>query len=263
MSRATRLVRHWFARGLPPAALELARTFDRSRRGLPVVGLPEASRALVLAAHPDDESAMAGGTIALLARSGCRVEVLVATGGEASQGTAASVGEIAAARRQEVAAACGVLGASVFKLLGYPDGALEESIDAVASDISDAIELLKPDLVIAPWWMDAHSDHRTLCRALGRAEVPDATTLWLGEIWTPLHPNRLVDISAMVDVKRQALEAHETANRAVSLEAFLGLNRYRSLSGLRGKGYAEAFIELNAGALREAVAASGAVSSDG
>jgi LmbE family N-acetylglucosaminyl deacetylase len=71
----------------------------------------------------------------------------------------------------------------------------------------------------------------------------------------PVLPNRLVDTTTVVDVKRAALEAHETAAGAFDLTAVLHLDRWRSIAVDGGRGHAEGFVVLGAAAHRAAVAA--------
>jgi LmbE family N-acetylglucosaminyl deacetylase len=63
------------------------------------------------------------------------------------------------------------------------------------------------------------------------------------EIWTPLMPDIIVDITEFMGRKQQALLAHQTQlEHADYLRAMLGLNAYRSVQYLEGRRYAEAFL---------------------
>jgi LmbE family N-acetylglucosaminyl deacetylase len=213
-----------------------------SRNSSAIVERPEANSVVVVGAHPDDETALAGGTIAVLAAQGCRITVVLATAGEGTAGTDIGTEEIRRRRVAEAGLACHILGASEPIVLGYPDGSVDEHFDSLVADLSGIIARERPQLVFAPWWLDDHPDHRAVAAAVIEAETPDDALVWFGEIWTPLVPNRIVDITKTIELKRQALAAHETAGNAVNLDAFLGLNRYRSVRGLSGEGYAEAFL---------------------
>jgi LmbE family N-acetylglucosaminyl deacetylase len=57
----------------------------------------------------------------------------------------------------------------------------------------------------------------------------------------------MVDVSAVWDQKEAAIAAHVTAGQAFDLEAALGLNRWRSIHGLMGRGYAEGFLAAPVG----------------
>ncbi|MGH9128310.1 MAG: PIG-L deacetylase family protein [Acidimicrobiales bacterium] len=217
----------------------------------PVVGLPGWRRVLVLAAHPDDESVGAGGTLALLADSGASVTAVFATDGEATRGSKRASGATAALRRAEAAAACRVLGVADVRHLGLADGGLGASVDVLASAISAVSAELEPEAVMLPWWLDDHPDHQALSVALRAAEAPDSLEVWGYETWTPLPANRIVDISAVLDRKRRALAAHATAHLAFDVSASVGLARWRSIYGLMGKGHAEAFLAAPVGGYLE------------
>jgi LmbE family N-acetylglucosaminyl deacetylase len=78
---------------------------------------------LGVVAHPDDESFGLGAVLDLLAGTGAATAVICFTRGEAST-LHAGAGRLADIRSAEFAAAAKVLGISVTRLLGYPDGAL-------------------------------------------------------------------------------------------------------------------------------------------
>jgi len=207
-----------------------------------VVAAPFVSSALFVGAHPDDETTVAGGTIALIAGAGGQVDVLLATAGEATAGANLKSSRVAELRREEARAACAILGARDPVVLDYPDGTVAEHIEDFAGEVARQIERTQPDVILVPWWLDGHPDHQAAAAAVALATVPASTEIWSGETWTPLAPNRLVDITETLEMKRAAIAAHRTAGEAIDLEALLGLNRYRSLRGLGGVGYAEAFV---------------------
>jgi LmbE family N-acetylglucosaminyl deacetylase len=85
---------------------------------------------LAVFAHPDDESFRPGGTLALLARRGVRVQILTATRGQAgSRGDPplCSLEELPAACEKELRCACSALGILPPLLLDYQDGQLAEA----------------------------------------------------------------------------------------------------------------------------------------
>lgn len=218
------------------------------------MGTPGWRRVLVLAAHPDDECIGAAGSLALLADEGATVTALFATDGEATRGSTRSRAATAALRRAEARAACAILGVGDTRHLGLADGGLSGSVRPLAEALGSAFADLAPEAVMLPWWLDGHPDHRAMSSALVLAEAPAATPVWAYETWTPLPANRLVDVSAVIERKRRALAEHKTAHLAFDVGAMLGLNRWRSIHGLMGVGYAEAFIGTNLGGYRELMA---------
>ncbi len=106
-------------------------------------------RALVIFSHPDDAEFSAASTIALLTRSGTRVDYVVTTdGGKGTEDPAVTPAQLTATREAEQRAAADKLGVTEIVHLGYPDGYLTPSLD-LRRDIVRQIRRFRPDLVIA------------------------------------------------------------------------------------------------------------------
>jgi N-acetylglucosamine malate deacetylase 1 len=210
--------------------------------GRALVGLPNAGRVVVIAPHPDDESIGCGGTLAVLAHRGTKVTVCTVTDGEAvaSRRDATAV---AAQRRREAEDACGILGLPPPRFLGLADGQLADDEERLTKLLAPLIDDVEPDVVMLPWPFDAHRDHRAIFRAVERAELGSVTQLWMYEVWSPLPANRLVDISAVVELKRSAMGAHR-ADTGFDPEIALALNRYRAATGGVAGSHAEAFCAV-------------------
>jgi N-acetylglucosamine malate deacetylase 1 len=208
-----------------------------------VIGVPALSRALVLIAHPDDESIACAGTIALLADAGADVTILSATDGEATIGSPYDPAETGRRRRAELSRSAALLGAAV-EGLSLPDGSLHEHRPALADGIASAVERLRPEVVFAPWVGDGHRDHRAVAFALADALSRSAVEVevWGYETWAAVPHNRLVPIEAAIDRKRASIAVHETASLAFDLASGLGLSRWRAMHGLLGEGHGEAFL---------------------
>src|SRR5688572_15780864 len=79
---------------------------------------------LVIGAHPDDETVMAGGTLAMLARQNIDVHIVCATrgeGGEMGEPPLCTREELATVRSAELECAGQALGAARVDYLGYVD----------------------------------------------------------------------------------------------------------------------------------------------
>lgn len=212
----------------------------------PIVGLPAFRRVVVLAAHPDDEGLGCAGTMALLADAGVRVTAVFATDGEGTRGSASTPAETGRLRVAEARESCALLGVHDVRFLGRPDGGLPAQAQQLGEDLATVCAELSPDLVLLPWFLDGHPDHEALSVALATAGLPASTEVWGYETWTPLPANRLVDITSAFPRKQAALAAHRTAHLAFDVSAGAALSRWRSIHGLMGEGYAEAFLALPA-----------------
>jgi LmbE family N-acetylglucosaminyl deacetylase len=203
---------------------------------------------MVIAPHPDDETIGCGGTLALLANAGSEVRVVVATDGEASLEGACGAREVGRRRRLREIAACERLGVGPPTFLGLPDAGLERCSSLLFDLLAQQLEGFEPDIIFAPWMLDGHPDHRAVASSVARLALPSWSVIWTYEVWASLPPNRLVDISDWWDDKTSALTCHhlDEADGA----AHLALQRWRSLHGLAGRGYAEAFLALTPGSHR-------------
>lgn len=188
---------------------------------------------LAVFAHPDDETYRAGGTLALLAAGGFRVNVLTATRGEAgSCGTPplCTVDELPLVREQELRCACRALGLEPPKILGYPDGQLA-SIDPnkLIANILEVSERTNPQIMISfgEDGISGHPDHiaigrcawaafqqRTNIQAFIILAVPQfiADALGMKQIYaTPdVCITHAVDVSKVWKAKVQAIRCHQT-----------------------------------------------------
>jgi LmbE family N-acetylglucosaminyl deacetylase len=193
------------------------------------VGEPLAvpTRALAIAAHPDDAELQAGATLARWSAQGCEVSILVCTDGskgswDADQDRAA----LASVRQDEQRAALGALGSrGTCVFLGEVDGELESGL-AQRSRVAAAIRRLRPDVVLGhdPWKRyRIHPDHRhaghLACEGIVAARDPlffadlglepwRPTALLLWEADEPDH-DEPVD-PASVAAKVAALQSHRS-----------------------------------------------------
>ena len=133
---------------------------------------------LMVWAHPDDETYLAGGLSAALADAGQRVVCVTATRGEAGESTLAVAhpGELARLRTTELERALRVLGVEEHHWLDYPDGGCASlDADAAADRLALVLDEVRPDTVITfgPDGFTGHPDHRTVSHwtdlALARA----------------------------------------------------------------------------------------------
>ena len=129
-------------------------------------------RALLVVAHPDDETFGTGSVIANLAAAGVEVVVCCATRGEMGEAHGVPEGaDLGAVREAELRAAGAILGVADFVLLGYLDSGMtgdlaEDSLvgaplEDVVGRVRAVVEDVDPELVITldPVNSDGHRDH--------------------------------------------------------------------------------------------------------
>jgi N-acetyl-1-D-myo-inositol-2-amino-2-deoxy-alpha-D-glucopyranoside deacetylase len=132
---------------------------------------------LAVFAHPDDESFCAGGLLALLARTGTRVQVLCLTRGEAGSAhpsllEGARAQSVAELREHEMVGACRTLGLEPPLWLAYHDSGFHRPsafprrlVDAdpleVSAQVLQVIQTLEPDALLTfdPHGFYGHPDH--------------------------------------------------------------------------------------------------------
>lgn len=188
---------------------------------------------LAVFAHPDDESFRCGGTLALLAQQGVRVQLLTATRGQAgSRGDPplCSPGELPGIRESELRCACQALGILPPIVMDYEDGHLSEAdpevvtatIQAAAGEIGARVMLS-----YGPDGISGHPDHITIGRLAAEAFHRTET---IGALYTPVVPRSIaravgmrqihtvrdedvsleVDVSPVWEKKMAAIKCHRT-----------------------------------------------------
>ena len=188
---------------------------------------------LAIFAHPDDETFRAGGTLALLARRGARVQVLTATRGQAgSRGNPplCAPEELPAAREAELRCACAALGLPPPILLDYQDGQLAAADpEALIAEILLIIRELHPQMILTfgADGLSGHPDHIAIGLAatevFHRAEdvsalytlaVPRLLAESLGMKQIHAVPDEsitlAVEVSSVWDAKMSAIRCHRT-----------------------------------------------------
>jgi LmbE family N-acetylglucosaminyl deacetylase len=188
------------------------------------------SRALAIAAHPDDLEYGAAAAVAAWTAAGKDVRYLLVTRGEAGIATLPPE-ESAPVREAEQRAAAAEVGVSVVEFLDYPDGVIEYGV-ALRRDLAAAIRRHRPELVISGNHRDTwpgggwnSPDHRNVGRAALDA-VGDAGNRWIfAELaerglqpWGGVRyvavagstdPTHAVDVSTTMDQAASSLEAHK------------------------------------------------------
>ncbi|MBI1998853.1 MAG: PIG-L family deacetylase [Parcubacteria group bacterium] len=160
---------------------------------------------LIFGGHPDDVEIGMGGTARKLATNGRDVFICVAT-----------VPNQAALRKKEAAQAVKILGAEQVIFLPVPlkrFGINRETIGA----IDKIITRHNPSAVFTHSLGDSHQDHLALTNSILSAARRNSFSVFMyeqiipgGITPVPFHPHLFVDISASIDDKIKAIEAHKS-----------------------------------------------------
>jgi len=227
----------------------------------PPLDRPPGSRILVLAPHMDDEALGCGGSLHRHVLAGESVTVAYLTDGRKGDPALNALDlpadererredRLAVVRCDEARRSAAILGVHDLRFLGNRDQELSVS-PKTRRQVRELLEEVRPDLVYLPFPTDHHPDHRATNRiflsALAATRGLDPPMCCGFEVWTPIAPNCLVDITGVIDVKRRALDQFASQMSSIDFgRCILGLHAYRSMIHLRGRGYAEAFVLLPA-----------------
>ncbi|MEQ1873832.1 MAG: PIG-L family deacetylase [Ilumatobacteraceae bacterium] len=213
--------------------------------------------ALAIGAHPDDVEFGCGATLSKWAADGCQVHHLILTDGSKGTWNAdADIPALVAARKREQHEAARRLSGSragTVTFLEQVDGELDSGLK-MRGEVARVIRTVQPQVILGhdPWKRyRLHPDHRhaglLACEGIVAARDPhffkehhlaahrpDVLLLWEAD-----EPDHAEDVAEWVDIKLNALEAHESqfesTMKAVD-PAELELFRSRIRSRLAGLG---------------------------
>jgi len=161
---------------------------------------------LAVWSHPDDESLLAGGLLAEVARRGGRVVNVNATSGEhGTDDPVANPPAILAERRErELSAALDELSAESAIRLGFGDGSCDLVPDRLGAEVvGTIIDRVDPDVIVTfgPDGVTGHPDHRSIARWTRRAvadrgDVVPLVTTAAAAAWPAFCIERLESIDA-------------------------------------------------------------------
>jgi len=174
---------------------------------------------LVVAPHPDDAEISVGGLIAVSRRQNLRVGVVDLTTGEP---TPHGTEEL---RRSETEQATEILDLSWRKNLRLPNRSLQPTLEARRM-LAEVFRQTKPQIILGPYWQDAHPDHVAACSLVDDARFwakLSRTDLAGDPFWPPLllhyfsihlriHPGAsfVVDISETIEQKMESVSAYHS-----------------------------------------------------
>jgi len=235
---------------------------------------------LAIAAHRDDVEQTCGGTLLRMASRGLRTAILDLTKGEA--GTRGSAED----RAREAAAAAKLLGVNWREALNLPDGAIENTLENRIK-IAQVVRLLRPRVVILPYWQARHPDHAIVatlgyeaCFLAGLSKAPavqptansvepESGPVFAGlpphrpfkivyaSLYADVRPSFIVDITPFIEQRHNALMAYRSqyANQAAGSGLFVAEEEIRERTFaearhyglLAGVKYGEPFVQKEVG----------------
>jgi len=175
--------------------------------------------ALVVAPHPDDAELGMGGTIVRLIGQGWEIGILDLTSGEPTP-----LGSLER-RAAETLAANSALGNPWRMNLGLPNRSLEPTL-VNRRELAGVFRQVRPRLIFAPYWEDAHPDHTAASKLvedarfwskLSRSDIPGtpfqpSRILYYFSVHLRIveRPSLLIDISGQLEAKDQALRCYRS-----------------------------------------------------
>jgi N-acetylglucosamine malate deacetylase 1 len=214
-------------------------------------------KALIFAAHPDDEILGCGGSIARMTQENIEVHVIFFADGESSREIKASKDDLIKTRKSNAEKACKVVGCASVDFLGLPDNRMDSiNLIDIVKKVEHYINIHKPNKVFTHYGDDLNIDHQIVNQAVVTAcrpqpnhsvkeiyffEIPSSTEWGLKKTFSP---NCFFDISNTLHLKIEALNIYESELKEFphprSIKAIEALALLRGSSvGLKN---AEAFI---------------------
>jgi LmbE family N-acetylglucosaminyl deacetylase len=193
---------------------------------------------LAFFAHPDDETMLVGGALALLAHDGAHVHYLCATrgeGGEVGEPPACTLEELGDVREQEIVCAVQALGGRSLTFLGHtdprvgPDDALYAFTDdlvLLSGQVAASIRQVKADVLLThgsngEYGHPAHVISYQAARVAVESLGDEAPLLYTASAFFPGHPrprlanpddpaHLVLDVSPALPQKTRAALCHRT-----------------------------------------------------
>ena len=188
-------------------------------------GDPMRQRVLCVVAHPDDEMLGVGGTLALHARAGGEVSVLIMSEGEVQKLAETPRSD---ARRECALRAAEIAGVTTVQFEDFPDQGLETvRFIEVIKVVEAALERYRPTVVYTHHGGDANTDHQVVfkavyaaCRPMTRLgstvqrfltfETPSSTDQAPQVGAYVFNPTTFVDVEPVWETKLKALACYPT-----------------------------------------------------
>lgn len=214
-----------------------------------VLDLPRERRMMVFAPHSDDEWIGCGGTLIRLMANRCKVRVVVLSDGAKGDPEHFFEGDIGAMRQEETRGVLASLGIDDVCFLGFPDGDLGSHASGLGLSIARVYDEFAPDWVLTTAPGEHHRDHVCAGYLVMRHWLSRGgrERLLAYEVYGAIRLDLLVDITAVMQRKRELLSRYEIPLRYIDYEAAcVSLARFRGIlvgSPLQD-GFAEGFMDI-------------------
>ncbi|RNL55751.1 bifunctional PIG-L family deacetylase/class I SAM-dependent methyltransferase [Pedobacter jejuensis] len=205
--------------------------FKNSATEIRANDLDAVKRCLILVPHPDDESLACAGLICLLQEKGTEFTIILTTDGSRSHPNSNIYPseKLAALRKNELEQALNFLNLSNNILTCYNsvDSAMpakgESGFNELVSKLAEDITSFQPDLVLVPYELDPHRDHRATWQLLMAALEKGNThrpKIWEYPIWLyenavqddipnlKEHELKFIDVAKYTEIKQNCIAAH-------------------------------------------------------
>ncbi len=213
-----------------------------------IIKKPKGRNILILAPHMDDEIIGCGGVVQKHKSDGDNITVIYFTAGDKGNKDFQSDSDLSKIRKSEIMASNDLLGIKNAYFLDFPDGT-DDFWDTKKEYLESIFNSINPDLVYLPPYFDLHLDHRKVNwlfkNTLGKSYKG---TLCVYEVWTPINPNIVINITAQIENKLKAINLCKSQINSLDYnELIKSLNSYRSKFAMSPLvKYAEAFYMISA-----------------
>jgi LmbE family N-acetylglucosaminyl deacetylase len=190
---------------------------------------------LAIAAHPDDEVLGCGGVLALYARRGTPVTIVIVCEGESLRYGPSGVGQAS-----HILRAAEKLGCASVRHLRFPDQALDTlRLTELITPLEKIVREVRPRVVYCQYGGDVNRDHQVLFQAILVATRP--TESYLDAVYAfdtasstewayprTFIPDTWVDISQVLEAKLAAMACYESELRPYPHPRSLKALEYRA-----------------------------------
>src|SRR4051812_9788924 len=180
------------------------------------ISAPFGQSMLVIAPHQDDEAIGCGGALTLQVRSGKAAHVvMVHDGADGCEELGMTRAEMMALRNRESQRAAAVIGLDTPTFLNHADLVVDSA--KIVEELRDIIRERRIDVILTPFMLDAHPDHRKITALLAEAisKLDRNVRVLCYEVWGLCFPNVIVVIDEVIEDKLEMLRCFDFANKAV------------------------------------------------